>query len=155
MYPNLIKGNRRMSTCNRLDLQTLGSQPVMPKNIPEHWFQVTYVGSVPNWWPWSILTVIREIFVFASPTGYMLTSSSFPLSKWGIFYKIPLKWSVIFLQSGTSTSYFSNSTVSFVTNCRFSPKLAYGQETKATRCNKNLCFVWSLAHCCFLLCTNF
>ena len=26
-----------MSTCNRLDLQTLGSQPVMPKNLPDHW----------------------------------------------------------------------------------------------------------------------
>ena len=26
-----------MSTCNRLDLQTLGSQPVMPKNLPNHW----------------------------------------------------------------------------------------------------------------------
>jgi hypothetical protein len=25
-----------MSTCNRLDLQTLGSQPIMPKNLPEH-----------------------------------------------------------------------------------------------------------------------
>ena len=25
-----------MSTCNRLDLQTLGSQPVMPKNLPDH-----------------------------------------------------------------------------------------------------------------------
>ena len=24
-----------MSTCNRLDLQTLGSQPIMPKNLPE------------------------------------------------------------------------------------------------------------------------
>jgi hypothetical protein len=23
-----------MSTCNRLDLQTLGSQPIMPKNFP-------------------------------------------------------------------------------------------------------------------------
>ena len=37
-YPNLTKGNRRLSTCNRLDLQTLGSQPVMmPKNLPDHW----------------------------------------------------------------------------------------------------------------------
>ena len=27
LYPNLIKENRRMSTCNRLDLHTLGSQP--------------------------------------------------------------------------------------------------------------------------------
>ena len=25
-----------MSTCNRLDLQALGSQPVMPKNLPNH-----------------------------------------------------------------------------------------------------------------------
>ena len=34
IYPNLIKENRRISTCNRLDLQTLGSQPVvMPKNL--------------------------------------------------------------------------------------------------------------------------
>ena len=33
-YPNSIKGNRRMSTCNRLDLQTLGSQLHMPKNLP-------------------------------------------------------------------------------------------------------------------------
>ena len=23
-----------MSTCNRMDLQTLGSQPVVPKNLP-------------------------------------------------------------------------------------------------------------------------
>jgi hypothetical protein len=26
-----------MSTCNWLDLQTLGSQPIMPKNLPDHW----------------------------------------------------------------------------------------------------------------------
>ena len=35
MYPNFIKKNRRLSTCNRLDLETLGSQPVMPKNLPD------------------------------------------------------------------------------------------------------------------------
>jgi hypothetical protein len=29
IYPNLIKGNRRMSTCNWLDLQTRGSQPII------------------------------------------------------------------------------------------------------------------------------
>ena len=34
ILPNLIKENRRMSTCNRLGLQTLGSQPIMPKNLP-------------------------------------------------------------------------------------------------------------------------
>ena len=36
IYPNLIKEYRRMSACNRFDLQTLGSQSVMPKNLPDH-----------------------------------------------------------------------------------------------------------------------
>jgi hypothetical protein len=36
IYPNSMKENRRMSTCNRLDLHTLGSQPIMPKNLPDH-----------------------------------------------------------------------------------------------------------------------
>ena len=36
IYPNLIKENRRMLTCNRFDLQTLGSQPIMFKNLPDH-----------------------------------------------------------------------------------------------------------------------
>ena len=26
-----------MSTCNRLDLQKLGSQPIMPIILPDHW----------------------------------------------------------------------------------------------------------------------
>ena len=30
-----------MSTCNRLDLQTLGSQPmIMPNNLPDHCFEL-------------------------------------------------------------------------------------------------------------------
>ena len=29
-----------MSTCNRLDLQTLGYQLIMPKNLPGHRFRV-------------------------------------------------------------------------------------------------------------------
>jgi hypothetical protein len=37
IYPNLRKENRRMSTCNRPDLQTRGSQPIMLKNLPDHW----------------------------------------------------------------------------------------------------------------------
>ena len=35
IYPNLIKENQRMLTCNQLDLQTLGSQLIMPKNLPD------------------------------------------------------------------------------------------------------------------------
>ena len=36
LYTNLIKGNRRMSKYNQLDLETLGSQPVMSKNLLDH-----------------------------------------------------------------------------------------------------------------------
>jgi hypothetical protein len=39
IYPTLINKIQRMSTCDRLDLQTLGSQPIsMPKTLPTHWF---------------------------------------------------------------------------------------------------------------------
>ena len=54
IYPNLVKENRRVSTCNRLDLQTQGSQPVMPENLPDHWytgFNYTYLDIT---WTWSM-----------------------------------------------------------------------------------------------------
>jgi hypothetical protein len=42
MYLNSIKENRRMSTCNRLHLQIpLGSQPIGPKNLPDHWLRLS------------------------------------------------------------------------------------------------------------------
>ena len=41
--PNWVKENRRMWTCNRLDLPTLGSQPIMPQNLPDHCPE-------PCWW---------------------------------------------------------------------------------------------------------
>ena len=45
IYPNLIKEIRGMSRCNQLDLQTLGSQPVMPmKNLPNHCMGRRYSG---------------------------------------------------------------------------------------------------------------
>ena len=40
IYPNFIKENWRISTCDQLDLQTLGSQPIMSKNLPDHWLRV-------------------------------------------------------------------------------------------------------------------
>ena len=44
LYPDSIKENRRLWTCNWLDLQILGSQPIiMPKNLPDHWH------GVPHW----------------------------------------------------------------------------------------------------------
>ena len=35
-----------MSTCNRLDLQTLGSQPTMSKNLPDLWVRGEFGGSL-------------------------------------------------------------------------------------------------------------
>ena len=35
-----------MPTCNWLDLQTLGSQPIMPKNLPNHWCYVFIASSM-------------------------------------------------------------------------------------------------------------
>ena len=43
IYPNPIKENRRMSTCNRLHLQTLGSQLVMLENLPDLWGQASLI----------------------------------------------------------------------------------------------------------------
>jgi hypothetical protein len=37
-----------MSTCNRLDLQTLGSQPIMPKNLPDHCNRVCTFEGCPE-----------------------------------------------------------------------------------------------------------
>ena len=40
-----------MSTCDRLDLQTLGSQQVMQKNLPDHWSRGRTLGFLQyDWW---------------------------------------------------------------------------------------------------------
>ena len=57
----------------------------------------------------------------------MLTSCGFPFLNWGIklyFINSSKTWSAIFLQFPASTGYFSNSTGSSLTNCRFSPIIA-------------------------------
>ena len=42
LYVKLIEQNWEMSTCNRLDLESLGSQPIMPKNLPDHWMALLH-----------------------------------------------------------------------------------------------------------------
>ena len=37
MYPGLIKENQRMSTCNRLDLQTQRISTDYAQKSPDHW----------------------------------------------------------------------------------------------------------------------
>jgi hypothetical protein len=36
IYPNSLKRNQEIQHCNRVDLGTLGSRPIMPKNLPRH-----------------------------------------------------------------------------------------------------------------------
>ena len=33
---NVIKKTRKMSTCNRFRFETIGSRPIVPKNLPRH-----------------------------------------------------------------------------------------------------------------------
>jgi hypothetical protein len=44
------------TTCNRLDLQTLGSQPIMPKTLPGHWSRARLPISV------YVLTKFLQVF---------------------------------------------------------------------------------------------
>ena len=62
--------------------------------------------------------------MFASLTGYRVDILRV---SWDVFYKFLKNDPVILLQSPTSTGYFSNSTGSFVTNCRFSPNIGLQQ----------------------------
>ena len=37
-----------MSTCNRLNLQTLGSQTIKPRNLPDRWFVFQFLLNYTN-----------------------------------------------------------------------------------------------------------
>ena len=37
IFLKLTKKHRKMWTCNQLDLETLGSRPILSKNLPGHW----------------------------------------------------------------------------------------------------------------------
>ena len=68
---------------NRWDLQTLGSQPITPKNLRGHCSEapgaaLRFLKSSDRGDFWALSV---EILVFASATGYMLTSSGFPFIK--------------------------------------------------------------------------
>ena len=67
----------------------------------------------------------------------MFNALRFSFIKLGYILYIPLKRSVIFLQSWTSTGYFSNSTSSSVTHCRFSPIIDSPCRQKAIATESN------------------
>ena len=51
-YPTLIKENRRMSACNRLDLQNTRISTDYAKNLPDHWSR--FIAMVAGWWYCSV-----------------------------------------------------------------------------------------------------
>ena len=67
IYANLIKKHRRMWTCNRWDLQTLGSQPVMPNQKSPQSLNSTGYGwlaiRMPFSWENGILNYLRPRIV--------------------------------------------------------------------------------------------
>ena len=60
IFLKLIKKNRKMSTYNRLDLETLGSRPNMPKNLPGHWPE--FITAL-----WSYIGLHRECWELMVP----------------------------------------------------------------------------------------
>jgi hypothetical protein len=62
-----------MSTCNGLDLQTLGSHPIMPKNLPDHCtgYGVIYTTDLLN--PSHKLCMQKPIYVSRSSESYLTT----------------------------------------------------------------------------------
>ena len=86
IYPILIKENRSMPTCNRLDLQTLGSQPIMPSNLPDHWciyltlIFASFCAQEPDWVAFTFK--YTKLWNVITPTDFMrivetsLTSTS-------------------------------------------------------------------------------
>ena len=54
-----------MSTCNRLDLQTLGSQLIMPKNLPDHCMGLTLMeNNVPSTNLPNKKGVVAKLYIF-------------------------------------------------------------------------------------------
>ena len=94
IYLNLIKENRRMSAYNELDLQILGSQPVMPKNLPDHCSHLSgffkdlrFILWIPPCWHLSRFIIFNSRYILW-----------IPLNRW-----------VLPLWSWTSNGYFSSS----------------------------------------------
>ena len=64
-----------MSTFHRLDLQTLGSQPIMPKNLPDHYVGLPFNSHVG----WNIhldfLEITHFVIIDYGPKGRNTTGN--------------------------------------------------------------------------------
>ena len=87
----------------------------MPKNFP---------GTDAIQWFGSFLSITGSNPSVCKSNRLPVDVLRFSFIKLRYILWIPLKWSRVFLQSWTSPGYFSNSTGSYVTNCRFSPNIA-------------------------------
>ena len=77
-----------MSTCNRLDWHTLGSQPVI---MPKKSLRPLVGISARRFWGIYIYRESVKIRMILNPTGYMLTSSGFAFIRLRYIPYIPLK----------------------------------------------------------------
>ena len=83
--------------------------------------QMHRLSSKNNQWLGRFLGITGWEPSFCKSNRLHVDICQFSFIKLGYISHIPLKWSVNFLQSWTSTGYFSNSTGSSVTSCLFSP----------------------------------
>jgi hypothetical protein len=79
IYPKLVEKLRKISTYNQLDLETLGSQPIMPKNLPGHWLEVK--SCTPNCW-----ATIR------SSNDDVKSGQQFPLESYSVTFESHWWW---------------------------------------------------------------
>ena len=88
-----MKKNQKMSTCNWLDLQTLGSQPIMPKNLLDYCsllticrFKFTY-----NWYFLFVVHIEETLAKLGeNQAGLPAQNCLLKKGKYKIYTKLPL-----------------------------------------------------------------
>ena len=89
-----MKENRRMSTCNRLDLQTLGSQLIMPKILHDHSYKGSRSTSVK---PLSMLE--SALFVTVYTLYLLLHVNYFIDTNTSTYYSLTYNFGIIILRT--------------------------------------------------------
>ena len=87
-----------MSTCNRMDLQTLGSQPIMPKNL-DHWGG-TLGKEVAQLLPLETVNLFIEAVAHGRRDSYimlLLDNVGIILFLYRILHEKPLVWELYLL----------------------------------------------------------
>ena len=83
----LIKKLQQMLMCNWLELETLGSPPIMPKNFHGHWF-------IEEQWHWCSMVAIYIIYYLQSLTFWSYTML-YSFIIYIIFYQVKILCSIM------------------------------------------------------------